>query len=239
MIESGRRLLDQKLGSVGVWISLVALDLLGALLLISGQTSMGFVTVLAVFVVTAGIVSRDAASGALQMILSRPILRAHYLFGRYLAALLLLAGFLGAVFATSVLIDRAAALAGWTGGSAFLWPEALRVVVAEFPRAALDAAILLFFSTFLRGLGDALAFALCGIVLNLLPQVATAVRNPGLARFGRGLLANVAPDGAWESVFHGGPVLQAATGQWALAIALYLFFALVVFNRRELSYGQD
>jgi hypothetical protein len=239
MITSARRLLDQKFGSVGVWISLVALILLGALLLISGQTSMGFVTVLAVFVVTAGIVSRDAASGALQMILSRPILRAQYLFGRYLAALTLLAGVLASVFATAVLVDRAAALAGWTGGSAFLWQEGLRVVVAEFPRAALDAAILLFFSTFLRGLGDALAFALCGIVLNLLPQVATALRKPGLARFGRNLLANVAPDGAWGSVFHGGPILQVATGQWALAIAVYLLLASIVFNRRELSYGQD
>src|SRR5207253_6559365 len=107
-------------------------------------------------------------------------------------------------------------------------------VVAEFPRAALDVAILLFFSTFLRGVGDALAFVLCGIVLNLLPQIATAVHKPGLARFGRGLLANVAPEGAWGSVFHGGPILQAATGQWALAIAVYLLLASIVFNRREL-----
>jgi ABC-type transport system involved in multi-copper enzyme maturation permease subunit len=239
VIESGRRLVDQKLGSVGVWISLIALDLLGAMLLITGQSSTGLVTVLAVFVVTAGIVSRDAASGALQMILSRPILRAQYLYGRYLAALTLLAGFLVSVFATAVLIDRAAALAGWTGDNAFVWKEALKAVAADFPRAALDAGILLFFSTFLRGLGDALAFVLCGIVLNLFPQIAMALRNPGLARFARSAVANVVPDGAWGSILHGGPILQEATGQWALAIAVYLFLALVIFNRRELSYGQD
>jgi ABC-type transport system involved in multi-copper enzyme maturation permease subunit len=239
VIESARRLVDQKLGSVGVWISLVALDLLGALLLITGQSSTGLVTVLAVFVVTAGIVSRDAASGALQMILSRPILRAQYLYGRYLAALTLLAGFLVSVFATAVLIDRAAALAGWTGDSAFVWKEALTAVAADFPRAALDAAILLFFSTFLRGLGDALAFVLSGIVLNLVPQIAMALRNPGLARIARRVISNVVPDGAWGSILHGGPVLQEATGEWALAIAVYLFLALVIFNRRELSYGQD
>lgn len=239
MIESARRLVDQKVGSVGVWISLVALDLLGALLLITGQSSTGLVTVLAVFVVAAGIVSRDAASGALQMILSRPILRAQYLYGRYLAALTLLAAFLASVFATAVLIDRAAALAGWMGDSAFVWQEALRTVAADFPRAALDAAILLFFSTFLRGLGDALAFVLCGIVLNLFPQIAMALRNPGLARLARRAVANIVPDGAWSSIFHGGPVLQEATGEWALAFALYLFLALLIFNRRELSYGQD
>ncbi|HEY6147424.1 MAG TPA: ABC transporter permease subunit [Thermoanaerobaculia bacterium] len=239
MIESARRLVDQKLGSVGAWVSLVALDLLGALLLIMGQQSLGLVTVLAVFVVTAGIVSRDAASGALQMILSRPILRAQYLFGRYLAAVILLAGFLVSVFATAVLIDRGAALAGWTGGDPFVWKEALRTVAADFPRGALDAAILLFFSTFLRGLGDALAFVLCGIVLNLLPQIATALRKPELARLARRVVENVVPDGAWGSIVHGGPILQNATGQWTLAMAVYLFLALVIFNRRELSYGQD
>jgi hypothetical protein len=239
MIESARRLIDQKIGSVGVWISIVALVLLGALLLISGQPSTGLVTVFAVFVITAGIVSRDAASGALQMILSRPILRAQYLYGRYLAAVTLLAAFLASVFAVAVLIDRAARLAGWTGDSWFSWQEALRVVLADFPRAALDAAILLFFSTFLRGLGDAIAFVLCGIVLNLVPQIATALRKPGLARIARGALQNLAPDGAWGSIVHGGRILQEATGQWALACAVYLFLALVIFNRRELSYGQD
>lgn len=238
MIESARRLIDQKVGSIGVWIALVALLLLGALLLISGQPSTGIVTPLAVFVVTAGIVSRDAASGALQMILSRPILRAQYLYGRYFAALTLLAAFLVSVFATAVLIDRAATLAGWTGDS-FSWPEALRAVLADFPRAALDSAILLFFSTFLRGLGDALAFVLCGIVLNVLPQIGLALRKPAFASAARRVLENVAPDGAWGSIVHGGRILQAATGQWALAMAVYLFLALLTFNRRELSYGQD
>jgi hypothetical protein len=239
MIESARRLIDQKLGSIGVWISLAALMLLGALLLGAGQ-SPDFVTLMAVFIVTAGVVSRDAASGALQMILARPILRAEYLFGRYLAAVGLVAGFLFAIFSTAVLIDRAASLAGWNAmEQSFSWREGLLLCAAELPKAALDAAILLFFSTFLRGMGDVLAFLLCGLVLKLTPQIAHMARKPGLARAGQVLFENVAPDGAWSGIVRGERVFQTATGQWALALAAYLLLAALIFDRREFSYGQD
>jgi hypothetical protein len=238
VIESARRMLDQKLGSIGVWVSLIALVLMGALVL-GGGGSPGFITMVAVLVVTAGIVSRDAASGALQLILSRPIRRAEYLFGRYFAAVLILAGFLLAIFSTAVLLDRAAALADWHSGEVFSWREGLRLCAAEVPRAALDAAILLFLSTFLRGIGDALAFLLCGLVLKLAPQIAQAGNRPALAHAARVANDNLAPEGAWGPILHGQRLLQPPTGQWVLALAVYLLLAAVVFNRRELSYGQD
>ena len=241
MIETARRLLDQKVGSIGVWMALGALSILASLTTVSGQPASFLVTI-AMFVIAGGVVSRDAASGALQMILTRPIRRAEYLLGRYLGVLVMLAGFLAATVAVGFLLFQVATRIGWSQGSAiavFEWGAVLRATAQNFLQGALTAAMLLFFSTFLRGIGDILAYILCGLTLNLLPALAEGLHRPKLAEFGRALLANVAPDVAWSEIFNGGRFLQAATGQYFLALFGYLVLAILIFNRREFSYGAE
>lgn len=234
MTETMRRFLRQKLGSVQVCIALALLALLSALMLQSGGRGL---TILAVIVLASGVVSRDAASGALQMILSRPILRAEYLLGRYLGVLAGLTVFLILSLAIAFGLDGIATLAD-SGPGFFSWRAALRTIAAEFPRGALDAAILLFFSTFLRGFGDAVAYVLCFVILSVAPQIALALGKAGLVSFFRGAMENLAPEPAWGEVLHGG-VLQPAMGRYALALAGYILLAIVIFNRREFSYGTD
>ncbi len=237
MIETARRFLAQKSGSVGIWLALVALALLGSMPLRAG-TPLAFIVTMAVFVLAAGIVARDASSGALQMILARPILRAEYLLGRFFGGVVAVLVFLGATLLVTFLLDRAVALAGWTG-DALPWGEALRVVAEEVPHAILNLAILLFFSTFLRGMGDVLAFLLFGLIFSVVPGIAGIMHQPKLASVSNAILQNLAPDGAWRDIFHGGKLLQTGTAQWVLALAVYLLAATLVFNRREFSYGQD
>ena len=237
MIETARRFLAQRAGSVGIWLAMVALALLGSMPLRAG-TPLGFIVTMAVFVLASGIVSRDASSGALQMILARPILRAEYILGRFAGGVAAVLGFLAATLVLSFLLDRAAALAGWTGTS-FDWNGAARVAGEEVPHAILNLAILLFFSTFLRGMGDVLAFLLFGLIFGAVPGIAAMLHRPEIATASNAIAENLAPDGAWRSIFHGGRLLQVGTGQWFLALAAYLLAATLVFNRRELSYGQD
>lgn len=239
MIESARRLIRQRLGSLGVWLALAALALLSALSVGNGQPA-SFLTTIAVFVIAGGIVSRDAASGALQVILTRPIRRGEYLFGRFLGALALLAGFVTAALATTYLIDRIASLAGWSsGGSQTDWGAAAAASLQDFLAGILSLAIVLLFSTFLRGIGDVLAYILCGLGLNLLPQLFDTMRKPSLAAGARTLLENLAPNVAWMEIANGDRFLQAATGRYFLALAAYLLAATLIFNRREFSYGAD
>ena len=234
MTEMIRRFLAQKLGSLGTCIAFVLLAVLSALLLQSGRPGM---TILAVILLSAGIVSRDARSGALQMILSRPILRVEYLLGRYFGVLTGLAAFLLLSFGLAVGLDRVSALAGWDAGS-FSWRDALETSAAEFPRGALDAAILLLFSTFLRGIGDVLAYVLSFVVLSVAPQIGMALGKPQIVRAFRGAMDNLAPEPAWGQILRGG-ALQPEFGRYALALAGYILLATLVFNRREFSYGTD
>ena len=105
--------------------------------------------------------------------LSRPILRAEYVLGRFFGAVGMLARVsLGIDALLAFLLDRAAALAGWSSGApAFDVREALRLTGQDFFGGILVAAILLFFSTFLRGMGDVLSFLLFGLIFGLLPQI--------------------------------------------------------------------
>ncbi len=235
MTEMIRRYMAQKLGSVGVCLALLLLAILSAMMLQGGRPGL---TVFVVFLLAGGLVSRDAASGALQMILSRPILRAEYLLGRYFGVMIALAGYLAFTFLLAVGLDRLAHLAGWSAQSSFSAGTALARCLEELPKGALYAAVLLFFSTFLRGFGDVLAFVMGSVILTLVPQIAMGLQKPGLVRFFQAANANLSPEPEWSQILHGA-LLQPAAGRYALALAGYLLLATLIFNRREFSYGTD
>ena len=223
---------------MGVWLSLAALALMSMISIGGGQPSP-FLTTIAAFVIAGGIISRDVASGALQVILTRPILRGEYLLGRWLGAITLLAAFVAASFAITFGFDRIASLAGWNTGAGISWGSAGIATGQNFFQGALAITIVLFFSTFLRGFGDVLGYVLGGLLLNLLPQLFEGMHKPGLARAARVFLDNAAPRVPWADIVHGEKILQAATGQYLLAVAVYLVAAVLIFNRREFSYGAD
>jgi hypothetical protein len=225
VLEMVRRFLRQRFGSRGLVVALVVLALLGSMS--AGGPGSGLeMAPWAILVLAAGSVSRDVSSGALQMILSRPIRRGEYLFGRYLGILASYAIFLAA---TSVLI-----LALRVVGVAV---RADRIPVAAgeaFLTGAFQAAILLFFSTFLPGIADLLGLLLLYVVTHLPPG-----RLPWLADLSRGARENMLPTVPWQEVLAGHGILEAATGRWVFALTVYLALAAIVFSRRELPYGQD
>lgn len=230
MIEMVRRFLRQKYGSAGIVAALALLALLEVFHLASRGAETGFqLANWAIFVLAAGSVSRDISSGTLQMILSRPIRRTEYLFGRYLGILAGYASFLAVTSAFAFLAVKAI-----PSGAADLKLSGLAVAGGgAFLSGAFQAAILLFFSTFLPGIADLLGLLMLILILNLPPW------TPWLsdaARLGRENLTPVVP---WNDVLQGHGLLGAATGRWVFALCVYLALAAVVFCRRELPYGQD
>jgi ABC-type transport system involved in multi-copper enzyme maturation permease subunit len=231
-----RRFIRQKFGSGGLVVALVVLAILETLNVASRGVEHGFAMAgWAVFVLAAGSVSRDVSSGALQMILSRPIRRTQYLFGRYLGILLSFGLFL---IGTAILATLFFQLVVRRSVTTPVSPPSLAgVAVAvgnEFFGAALQASILLFFSTFLPGIADLLGLLLLYLVLNL-PQMSRAAWLRHATESAR---ENMLPTVDWSELLRGGP-LHATAGRWVFAVAIYLALAVVVFSRRELPYGQD
>ena len=241
MIEMVRRFLRQKFGSPAIAIALGVMALLTAVTAALSDPeralSTGFV---AIVLIAAGSVSKDASGGALQMILTRPIPRSTYLFGRYFGILAAYAIFLALTGALTVLLaNTLPRLPGARTPSGFAMLPLGRGLAGAFLDALLFAAILLFFSTFLRGYADVLAYVVLSIFLSLLPGFGRAIGKPWLQRGAEALRKNVLPDVDWSEVLRGHQVLAEPTGRWVLAVAVFLSLAAIVFSKREFSYGHD
>ena len=105
MIEMVRRFLRQKSRSGGTLVLLGLLAGMSGLSIVvsGGPGGPGGGGYIALLVLAAASVSKDASSGALQMILARPIRRTDYLFGRYLGIVVAFAAFSVACVALGLL----------------------------------------------------------------------------------------------------------------------------------------
>jgi hypothetical protein len=240
MKEMVRRFLRQKFGSPLIATSLALLALATAFpVAATGQEaaleSSGFLTLL---IVGAASVSRDASSGALQMILARPIRRTEYLFGRYCGILVAFTICLAVTAVLSLLLSPL--LRPLLGGAAALSASgAARGVAGALLSAALFASVLLFFSTFLPGYGDVLSYFLLTLLLSLPEALARPLKMPWLDKVGPVVRENLLPRIAWTEVLRGRHVFSAGVGAYVLAVTGYLALGAVIFSRREFSYGQD
>ncbi len=240
MTEMIRRCLRQKFGSAGIVIALAVVALLTAVGFAASGGGSGFgVAFLGLLLLAAGSVSKDASGGALQMILARPIRRTSYLFGRYLGIMIAYAIFLTATAAGAILFSRVISHLVADSPRAFsLSFLGLHVGDALFG-ALLFAAVLLFFSTFLPGYWDVLAYLLLFSLLSLPEVLGSALRQPWLLAASRIAQENILPRVQWSEVLAGDHVLRASTGRYALALAAFLTLSAVIFSRREFTYGQD
>jgi len=227
-----RRFLRQKSRSAGTLVILAVFAVASAFGIASsgGRSGADAATgYLVLFVLGAASISRDASSGALQMILVRPIRRTDYVFGRYLGILFAFAAFLvaGALFA--VVVKAAVHQAGPP-----LEPATMAANLGYgILHAAQTAAMLVFFSTFLPGFGDVIAVAGLQLLLSIQTNVGWFQKAAEAGR--REILAPV----NWERVFRGEPAALAGAGRGVLAAVLFLAAAALIFSRREFAYGQD
>ncbi len=239
MIEMVRRFLRQKFDNPIVAVALAVMALLiafpGAF---SGQPSpnSGF---LALLLLGAGSVSRDVSSGALQMILARPISRTDYLWGRFFGILSAFALFLAAVAALTVVFSAALLPVLHVPHAPLQWPALARGFAAAFLDGVLVAAVLLFFSTFVPGWGDVLGYFLLTLLLSAVPSIGAGLQKEWLTRLGLTLKQNILPEPNFGAIFSGERPSSETVGQWALAITVFLLAAALVFRRREFAYGHD
>ena len=239
MIEMARRYLRQKRNNPGVVIALAALALLGAIQLGASGGRAGFeVGTLAVIILAAACVSRDAGSGGLQMILCRPIRRSSYLLGRYSGILAAYGVFLAATVGLALLFARGLPLLGAPAQP--LDPGSVaRGAAASFLTAVGMAASIVMLSTFLPGYGDVLGYILLTPLLALPGVVAQLLNAPAVEKVGSILRENLLPSPDWGAVLAGSDPLGEPTGRWVFATVGYIVLAIVLFSRREFAYGQD
>ncbi len=184
------------------------------------------------FFLAAGLIGQDVSSGTLQLLFARPVTRAEYALSRWF----------GAALAASclVMIQMAIGVALLALHGQSPAPRELAIFAGEQVLVAFGTtSVLLLFSTLLPGVGDFLAIIAAGVLGQALQLGAALFRAPWLARVGEEIGRFISPALDLGRLFGGGPVSWFEVVSYFSTVSLCLALAIVILNRRELSYATE
>ena len=197
----------------------------------AGLAPLGTGQAFAIFL-GAGLVGQDVSAGTLQLLFARPVTRGEYAVSRWLGAALAASCLVVAQLAIGVALlaihgeaPSARDLAIFAGGQ----------LLGVFG----TVSVLLLFSTVLPGVGDFMAILAAGVLGQGLQLGAALFRAPWLGRAGVEIGRFVAPGLDLAPFFRGGPVSWFEVVSYLSSVTLCLALAIVILNRRELSYATD
>jgi ABC-type transport system involved in multi-copper enzyme maturation permease subunit len=203
---------------------------LGAVAITGSLSPLNGIATPIAFILAAGAIGQDVASGTLQLLLVRPVSRPSVVLNRWLAAVI------GAVALTlaTLILGTLALLARHTHPDGL---DLARMVLDAACSATGSAAIMVMLSTLVGGLGDVGLFAAAAIVTQVFAGLAALEHWNVLARACSEAQRVLVPGLTWEWLAHGTPPSWFAITSWASTVTLALAVGIARLNRRELSYA--
>ena len=180
----------------------------------------------------AGMIGQDLSSGTLQLLLARPVTRAQYVFSRWGAVA-------AGTFLIAVLQALVAALIMALRGVPVSWVEAAQFLANGALLALGTAAVMALLSSLAAGIGDLGLLFLVFISAQVLEKLGMFKSWDWLVRGAGELLRVLKPQLDLAPLFHGDPVTWFAVVSYLSTVTLCLGLAVVVMNRRELSYASS
>ena len=180
----------------------------------------------------AGMIGQDLSSGTLQLLLARPVTRAQYVFSRWGAVA-------AGTFLIAVLQTLCAALIMALRGAPVPWDQAALHLGNSALLALGVAAVMALLSSLAAGLGDLGLLFLTFISAQVLEKIGMFKSWPWLVRGAEEAMRVLKPELDLAPLFHGDPVSWFAVVSYLSTITLCLGLAVVVMNRRELSYASS
>jgi len=183
-----------------------------------------------VLVLGAGMIGQDVSSGVLQLLCARPVRRSEYVISRWLAV---------ALAATAVSLVQLAVAAGMLAARGA--PPTPQEVLLSGAGRALDsfglAAVLALLSSLIGGIGDIGLYLLATLGAKVLQTAGQVKRIVWLDRAGGELDAALTPTIDLARLLAASPVPWFPIVSYVSTITLCLALAIMVLNRRELSYA--
>lgn len=183
-------------------------------------------------VLGAGVIGQDASAGVLQLLFARPVSRAEYVLSRWFAA--------GACATAAVLVQVALGGAIMTMRGAAPGLDGIVGTALEQSLAAFGiVSVITLLSSFLPGVGDLMAWLVLNVAGGVMQMIAAFSQKPWFLRATTEWVAFLNP----KLVFHDG--FGTSVSSWTMIVAyastvtLCLALAIVILNRRELSYATE
>jgi ABC-type transport system involved in multi-copper enzyme maturation permease subunit len=191
-------------------------------------STLGDVAPLAM-VFAVGMIGQDVSSGVLQLLLARPVRRWEYVVNRWL----------GVAIAASAASLLQIAL-GWAviamRGDAPAWAAVVQLAAAREFQIVGVAATMALLSSLVGGMGDLALYAVLTILGGVTGMIGQFRHSSLLVAIGQEVGALVSPRIELQAIL-AGSVSWFAIATWASNVTLCLLLAVLVMNRKELSYA--
>jgi hypothetical protein len=183
-----------------------------------------------VLVFAAGMIGQDVSSGVLQLLFARPIRRWEYVLSRWLAVAFASAGvaFVQLACAWGILAMR-----GFAPEPQAVGELAIRHLVASFGGAATFALL----SALVNGLGDLGIWAVGAMLAQASQGIGQLMRSPWVGRGGQELERLLSPSFDVAALFGRAPFPWYDVAAVVSNLAVCLVLAILLVNRKELSYA--
>jgi ABC-type transport system involved in multi-copper enzyme maturation permease subunit len=183
------------------------------------------------FLLGAGILGQESASGVFQLLFARPVRRWEYVVSRWLA---LCAASCALVIVQIGILTLLLASKGLPDSR-----DILTLVADQMLSAIGTASVILFFSSFLSGVGDVLGVVLTAISAQVISGIGQLRQSEVLSRIGAEIARFVSPQLSTAALSGAGGVPWVDVVSYLSTVALCLAVAVGMLNRREISYASD
>jgi ABC-type transport system involved in multi-copper enzyme maturation permease subunit len=199
-----------------------------------GSFPLVHLTPLFVWILGAGIIGRDVASGVAHLLFTRPLSRPSYILTKWVS------------LTASVWVFQLSVLLVWTlgnlaGNATFDYDMGfLQSIGLALWMAATLSSVVIFFSSILPGLGDIALLLYVHVVLGIFGIFALATQNEALQTILKGVFFTFWPGMQVSSAFaaHSEHLLGYFIGESLLAL-LFIALAILIFSRKDISYTAD
>lgn len=182
------------------------------------------------FLLAAGILGQESSSGVFQLLFARPVRRWEYVVSRWLAVCAAACGLVVLQIALICLVLASKGL-----------PEARDIVFAigtQMLSAIGTTSIVLLYSSFISGVGDVIGVILTAVSAQVIGGIGQLRQSEWLVRTGAELGRFVAPQ-LDAHMLTRTPLPWFDLTSYLSTIALCVAVAVLVLNRREISYASD
>ncbi|MEO5616441.1 MAG: ABC transporter permease subunit [Candidatus Eisenbacteria bacterium] len=183
------------------------------------------------FLLGAGILGQESSSGVFQLLFARPVRRWEYVVSRWLAVC---AASCALVLVQIGILCLLLASRGLPGAR-----EILTIIADQMLSAIGTASVILFFSSFLSGVGDVLGIVLTAIAAQAIGGIGALRQSGVITRIGAEIGRFISPQFQISSLWGPGEVPWFDLVSYLSTVTLCVAVAVVLLNRREISYASE
>ena len=183
------------------------------------------------FLLGAGILGQETSSGVMQLLFARPVRRWEYVVSRWLGVVTAASALVVLQVGLMCLVLASHGLPGWRDIAITLAEQVLQAIGTT--------SVILLYSSLLSGVGDVLGIVLTAIAGQVFVALGQFRQSEAISRIGAEVLRFISPQVQVGAIVGGNSIPWFELFSYASTVTLCVAVAVIVLNRREISYASE